>query len=83
MQERLGRRFARRTDVELLDELRELCQMHGRLSLKLITEAAGLASWVTYRRRFGSMQRAYGLIGYRNSKDFAGVKEIDELGLGG
>jgi len=67
VQEKLGRRFVRRTDLELLDELRELRQMHGRLSLKIITEAVGLASWITYRRRFGSMQRAYELIGYSGS----------------
>jgi DNA invertase Pin-like site-specific DNA recombinase len=67
VQEKLGRRFVRRTDVELLNELRGLCHMHGRLSLKLITEAPGLASWETYRRRFGSMQRAYELIGYFES----------------
>ena len=47
VQEKLGRRFVRHTDVELLDELRELYHMHGRLSLKLITEAPGLASWKT------------------------------------
>jgi len=79
VQEKLRRRVANRSDEELLDGLRELRQKHGRISVKLITDTEGLASWVTYRNRFGSLRRAYELVGYHDPKDVAGVREKRRL----
>ena len=52
------------TNQELLDELRTLFTSEGKLSLKIIRNAADLASPSTYRYRFGSLRNAYRLVGY-------------------
>lgn len=71
VQEQIKRQVVNRANDELLDELRSLLRSHGRISVKLISEAEGLASWVTYRNRFGSLRRAYELVGYSMSKGLA------------
>lgn len=57
-----GRRYT--ADQVLLDGLRELLEKHGRLSRKIIEASAGVPTRGTLVRRFGSLQRAYELVGY-------------------
>src|SRR5580704_16561741 len=52
------------TDDELLNGLRGLLAKEGRLSLRLIKTCEDVPSPSTYRQRFGSLRRAYELIGY-------------------
>jgi DNA invertase Pin-like site-specific DNA recombinase len=52
------------TDEQLLDGLRGLLEKRGRLSDKVILRARDVPSPMTYKRRFGSLNRAYQLIGY-------------------
>ncbi len=70
-QEIIRRRVINRSDDELLDDLRELYAREGRLSTKLIESEVGMAQVSTYWTRFGSLVRAYDLIGYVPPRDFS------------
>jgi DNA invertase Pin-like site-specific DNA recombinase len=52
------------TNEDLLDTLRGLLLNRGYLSGRLIDRTAGMPSRILYYKRFGSLRRAYGLIGY-------------------
>ena len=58
------------TDEELLVALRGLCDRVGVLSGMTIDEADEMPSSSAYRSRFGSLLRAYQLIGYRPRRDY-------------
>jgi DNA invertase Pin-like site-specific DNA recombinase len=60
----LEARTFNKSDDEVLDALRGLLAANGRLSLSLIQNTDGMPSPSTYRVRFGSLRRAYQLIGY-------------------
>ncbi len=62
------------SDDHLLGQLKDLAGRHGRLSGLLIDEAEGMASTVVYRHRFGSLVRAYALIGYTPERDYAFIE---------
>jgi DNA invertase Pin-like site-specific DNA recombinase len=68
----LGRTI-NKTDEELLDRLRALLAAKGRLSLTLIKNTADVPSPSTYRQRFGSLRRAYELIGYGRPDQFGPI----------
>ena len=57
-----SRRYA--SDQTLLDGLRQLLEKCGRLSRKIIEKNAGVPARGTLVRRFGSLLRAYELVGY-------------------
>jgi hypothetical protein len=59
-----------KSDEEVLDDLRSLLATHGRLTLELIQKTDGMPSPSTYRERFGSLRRAYELVGYGCSDRF-------------
>jgi hypothetical protein len=63
----------KRTDAELLDDLRALLAAKGRLSLTIIKNSAEVVSPGTYRKRFGSLRNLYNLIGYSNPVEFGRV----------
>jgi DNA invertase Pin-like site-specific DNA recombinase len=64
-------RTLNKSDEELLDGLRALLASKGRLSRPVIKDAAEVPSPSTYVYRFGSLERAYQLIGYGgNPEDF-------------
>jgi DNA invertase Pin-like site-specific DNA recombinase len=58
------------TNDELLEKLRLLLRNHGKISGILINESEGIPSSAAYRSRFGSLVRAYTLVGYRPNIDF-------------
>jgi hypothetical protein len=62
-----SRRFS---DKELLDRLSALLAEKGWLSGLVIDEAEGMPSSSTFRHRFGSLVRAYQLVGYLPSRDY-------------
>lgn len=70
-----SRRFS---DEELLLKLRGLLQHHGRISGILIDEHDDMPSSSAYRHRFGSLVKAYQLIGYCPEIDYAYI-EINRL----
>lgn len=54
----------RRTDEEMLDDLRGLVSAHQRLSSELIDASTKTLNTAAYRDRFGSLREAYKLIGH-------------------
>ena len=66
------------SDQDLLEKLRELLRARGRLSGILIDETEDMPSSSCYSSRFGSLTRAYSLIGWTPDRDFAYV-EINRL----
>lgn len=63
-------RAFRMSDEEMLESLRALFQRQGMLSGLVIDEAEGMPSSSSFRSRFGSLLRAYGLVGYRPRRDY-------------
>ncbi|MBB3176351.1 recombinase family protein [Variovorax sp. Sphag1AA] len=70
-----SRRF---TDEQLIDRLRHLYQERQALSGLLINSTEGMPSSSVYASRFGSLIRAYQLVGYTPSRDFQYI-EINRL----
>ncbi len=58
------------TDADMLDRLRGLFQRHGYLSGLVIDEADSMPASAAYQRRFGSLVRAYQLVGFTPDRDF-------------
>jgi DNA invertase Pin-like site-specific DNA recombinase len=66
----IGQRSRHLDDQQMLELLRQLCDKHGCISGILIDEEDGVPSSSSYRSRFGSLCRAYGLIGYTPRRDY-------------
>ncbi len=62
-----SRRF---TDQELLDRLKSLFEQQGLLSGLIINQAEGMPSPSVYAHRFGSLVRAYEMVGYTPDRDY-------------
>lgn len=62
-----ARRF---TDNELIERLRALYQQRGFLSGLVINETEGIPSASVYAHRFGSLIRAYELVGFTPDRDY-------------
>jgi DNA invertase Pin-like site-specific DNA recombinase len=62
------------SDQELLERLRELLRVQGRLSGVLIDETEDMPSSSCYSSRFGSLARAYSLIGWNPDRDYAYIE---------
>ena len=69
------------TDEEMLEKLKDLLKLRGQLSGILIDETEGLPSSTAFRHRFGTLVRAYQLIGYDPGIDFAFIEENRRLRL--
>jgi DNA invertase Pin-like site-specific DNA recombinase len=69
----LQSRTINKSDEELLDSLRTLLATKGRLSLDVIKNSEDVPSPSTYRHRFGSLRRAYELVGYGRPTQFGPI----------
>ena len=69
-QEIIRARRKRMSDEEMLERLRGLYARKGYLSGVVIDEAEDIPSSGTYHRRFGSLYRAYELIGFTPNRDY-------------
>ena len=67
-------RCRRYSDEEMLALLKSLSSKHSRISGFLIDETEGMPSSSSYRTRFGSLIRAYRLIGYTPDRDYEFVQ---------
>ncbi len=72
-QQILTRRTFNKSNEELLDSLRSLLAKEGRLSLRLVENSSDVPSPSTYRLRFGSLRRAYELIGYGHPEQYGSI----------
>jgi DNA invertase Pin-like site-specific DNA recombinase len=63
-------RSHRFSDEEMLDQLKQLYGKYGYLSGIIINEAEKLPQSSSYRRRFGSLLRAYKLVGFTPDRDY-------------
>jgi hypothetical protein len=63
-------RARRYTDEELIDRLRGLYRHRGFLSGLVIDESEGMPSASVYVHRFGSLIRAYQMVGYTPDRDY-------------
>lgn len=70
----IGARSARLTDDEMLAALRDILHAQGYLSGLIIDEADTLPSSGSYRTRFGSLLRAYQLVGFKPARDYRYVE---------
>ena len=61
----LRRRSTLMSDEEMLDILREVLLQDGKITSRRLKRSLGTPSPSSYIRRFGSLRRAYELIGYR------------------
>ena len=77
----IAERSRKFTDQELLDQLRHLIEREGRLSGLLIDESEELPSTSVYRTRFGSLIRAYRLVGYTPGRDYQFIETNKQLRL--
>ncbi|WP_207826934.1 MULTISPECIES: recombinase family protein [Brevundimonas] len=66
----IAERCRRYTDTEMLERLTELLERRGCLSGLIIDELEDMPSSSTYRQRFGSLMRAYELVGWSPSRDY-------------
>jgi len=71
-------RARRYTDEELIERLRGLYQHRGFLSGLVIDESEGMPSASVYVHRFGSLIRAYQMVGYTPDRDYRFL-EINRL----
>lgn len=69
----LHERTVNKSDEDLLGSLKDLLSSKGRLSLRLIEQSVTIPSPSTYRHRFGSLRRAYELIGYGKPSQFGPI----------
>lgn len=67
-------RSRRLTDQEMLARLGEAFQQKRGLSALVIDEMEDMPSSASYRHRFGSLLRAYRLVGYIPSRDYAYIE---------
>jgi DNA invertase Pin-like site-specific DNA recombinase len=69
------------TDDDLLQLLRGLLARKGYLSQHLINDTEGMPCGLVYRKRFGSLIRAYTLIGYPNGRNCQPIDTGQQLRL--
>lgn len=67
-------RSRRMSDGEMLDRLKQLHERQGWLSGFIINEADNMPSSTAYTYRFGSLIKAYKMIGYTPDRDFRYVE---------
>ena len=66
-----SRRFS---NEELLARLKSLLELHGILSAELIDNTDGMPSSSSYQSRFGSLIKAYQLVGFAPGRDYRYVE---------
>ena len=70
----IRKRNRRFSDEEMLDRLRRLFERQGYLSGIVIDDAENMPSSGTYSSRFGSLVRAYSLVGFTPDRDYRYVE---------
>ena len=71
VQEIIANRSVHLDDARMLELLKQTLERHGALSGLVIDEEDGLPSSSAYRSRFGSLLKAYSLVGFSPKRDYA------------
>jgi len=69
-QEIMADRYVSLSEDEMLRQLRLLLKRKGRLTTSIIDAASGMPSAPSYIKHFGSLRRAFDLIGYKSPRDY-------------
>jgi len=72
-------RARRYTDEEMLAKLKSLLDQHGILSAELIDNAEGMPASSSYQCRFGSLVKAYRVVGYVPNRDYRYIEVNQHL----
>ncbi len=72
-------RHRRLSNDEMLGRLKSILDQHGKISGVLIDERDEMPSTASYRHRFGSLVRAYELVGYTPERDYSFVETNRQL----
>jgi hypothetical protein len=70
------RRAGMKSDEQLLKDLKSFIGRNGKVSGRLIKKSLGLADSQTYINRFGSLRRAYALVGYPDLPNYRRYEDI-------
>lgn len=70
----IAHRSQRLSDDEMLASLRRILDRNGQLSGLIIDEAEGCPSSSCFRTRFGSLLRAYALVGFTPDHDYSFIE---------
>ena len=66
----IAERAAHLSNDEMLERLRAAFRQRGSLTKEAINATSGIPSGYAYCRRFGSLRRAYALVGYVPTRDY-------------
>ena len=75
----IAERSRRLSDAEMLEVLGRILLENGTLSGLIIDEQQSAPSSTTYRQRFGSLLRAYTLVGFTPKYDFGFIEELSNI----
>lgn len=78
-QEIIAARSARLSDDQMLERLRSVLQQEGYLSGLIIDEVEACPSSSAFRHRFGSLLRAYALVGFSPDHDYSYLETNRQL----
>lgn len=70
-------RYTSLSEDDMLKRLRLLLRRKGKLTVNVIDAAADVPSATSYVKHFGSLRKAFALIGYRLSRDYDWVDSRD------
>ena len=79
VREIIEERSRRLTDAEMLEILSRILSQNGSLSGLIIDEQEAAPSSGCYRSRFGSLMRAYTLVGFTPKRDVSFLKELSNI----
>jgi DNA invertase Pin-like site-specific DNA recombinase len=69
----LNKKPAQVSEKEMLDHLRRVWRLRGKLCSQVLDQAKPLMGSYYYRRMFGSLQKAYDLIGYKGTHNYTAI----------
>lgn len=78
-QERMKMHYVRRSDEQLLAELRDVLSEKGQLSADIMNKMPAIPSPALYAWRFGSLRNAFERVGYRPQRNFDYIDQRPKL----
>jgi len=79
VQQVIAARSHRYSDEEMIEKLKQILNLQGTLSGLIIDEFNNVPSSSCYRTRFGSLIRAYALVGFKPKQDYGYLEDNKRL----